>query len=248
VAAASTSTYLQVFEDLEELSAAAAEAFAESARRAVRERGRFSVALAGGGTPRTLYRCLAAGFRDSIPWSGVHLFWSDERFVPPEDPDSNYRMVRESLLELVGVPEGNVHRPETDLDDAEESALRYERALRSFFGPEPPRFDWMLLGLGEDGHVASLFPGAEALEERERLVVAIRDSPKPPRARITMTLPLINQSRETHFLVSGREKHGILFDVLRGAVNGLPARRVQPRKGSLHWWLDRDAAAAPGRK
>jgi len=244
VAAASTSTYLRVFKDLEELSAAAAGAFADSARRAFRERGRFSVALAGGGTPRTLYRSLAAGFRDSIPWGGVHLFWSDERFVPPEDPDSNYRMVRDSLLELVPAPEENVHRPETALGDPEESALRYESALRSFFDPEPPRFDWMLLGLGEDGHVASLFPGAEALEERERLVVAVRDSPKPPRVRLTMTLPLINQSREIHFLVSGPEKHRVLFDVLRGSENGLPARRVRPAEGSLHWWLDRAAAAS----
>jgi 6-phosphogluconolactonase len=243
VAAASTSIYLRVFKDLEELSAAAAGAFADAARDAVRERGRFSVALAGGGTPRTLYRSLAAGFRDSIPWSGVHLFWSDERFVPPEDPDSNYRMVRDSLLDRVPVPEGNVHRPETEHDNPEESARRYERALRTFFDPEPPRFDWMLLGLGEDGHVASLFPGAEALEERRRLVVAVRDSPKPPRVRLTMTLPLINQSREIHFLVSGRGKHRILFDILRGSVNGLPARRVQPEEGSLHWWLDRRAAA-----
>ena len=242
--AVSTSTYLRVLEGLEELSAAAAGAFAEAARRAVRERGRFSAALAGGGTPRTLYRSLAAGFRDSIPWSGVHLFWSDERFVPPEDPDSNYRMVRDSLLELVPVPEGNVHRPETELGDPDDCARRYEDALRSFFDPEPPRFDWMLLGLGEDGHVASLFPGAEALEERRRLILAVRDSPKPPRVRLTMTLPLINQSREIHFLVSGRGKHGILFDVLRGSENGLPARRVEPGKGSLHWWLDRAAAAS----
>ena len=247
MAAASTSTYLRVFKDLEELSAAAAGAFAEAARRAVRERGRFSVALAGGGTPRTLYRSLATDFRGAIPWSGVHLFWSDERFVPPEDPDSNYRMVRDSLLEHVPVPEKNVHRPETEHDDPEECARRYESALHSFFDPEPPRFDWMLLGLGEDGHVASLFPGAEALEERRRLILAVRGSPKPPRVRLTMTLPLINQSRQIHFLVSGRGKHRILFDVLRGSVNGLPARRVRPGKGSLHWWLDRYAAASEQR-
>jgi 6-phosphogluconolactonase len=244
VAAASTSLYIRVFEDLEELSAAAAGAFAEAARRAVRERGRFSVALAGGETPRTLYRSIAARFRESIPWSGVHLFWSDERFVPPEDAESNFRMVREPLLEGVPIPQDNVHRPETELGDPDECARRYESAVRSFSGSEPPRFDWTLLGLGEDGHVASLFPGSPALEESERLVVAIRESPKPPPVRITMTLPLINKSREIHFLVSGRGKHGILFDVLRGSENGLPARRVQPVEGSLHWWLDRPAASS----
>ncbi len=241
--AASTSTYLRVFKDLEELSAAAADAFAEAARRAVRERGRFSVALAGGGTPRILYRRLAADFRDSIPWSGVHLFWSDERFVPSDDADSNYRMVRDSLLDRVPVPEGNVHRPETEHDDPEECARRYESALRSFFHPEPPRFDWMLLGLGEDGHVAALVPGSPALDVSARRVVVVRESPKPPRTRLTMTLPLINESREIHFLVSGREKHAVLFDVLRGSENGLPARRVRPAEGSLHWWLDRRAGA-----
>jgi 6-phosphogluconolactonase len=247
VVAVGTSTSLKVAQDLDEIAFELAARFAEAARKEVREQGRFTVALSGGRTPEPLYRRIASTFAGGIPWKGVHLFWSDERFVPADDEASNYRMAREAMLKAIAIPEANVHRPSTGPgDDPDESARRYEERIRSFLGPSPspspPRFDWILLGLGEDGHVASLFEGSPALEERERLVVAVRDAPKPPPVRLTMTLPLINAGREIHFLVSGREKNAILYRVLRGSDPGLPAVRVRPERGSLYFWVDRSAA------
>ena len=184
-------------------------AVARALVEAVSACARFTIALSGGGTPKTLYRLLATDFREKIPWERVHLFWSDERYVAPDHPDSNIGMVRKELMDGVSIPEANVHAPRTDLADPDDAARLYEEDVRSLLGYEP-RFDWMLLGLGDDGHVASLFPGSAAVDERDRLVVAVRDSPKPPPIRLTVTPPLINLSREIHMLVAGASKRHAL--------------------------------------
>lgn len=232
---AAADTDLRVFEDLHTLSAAAAQAFVETAREAVEERGRFVVALAGGETPKELYRVLANEHADDLPWQHVHWFWSDERFVGPDDPESNVGMARECLGPLA-LPERCWHPPDTSLPSPEETAERYERELPPFLP-----MDVVLLGLGEDGHIASLFPGSPALEEKERLVVAVRDAPKPPPLRITMTLPAIHRSRAVHFLVSGSRKRDALTRTLRVEAPPLPASRIQPAGGRVTWWVDRSA-------
>lgn len=229
----------RVLEDQEELSRAAARALVETAGRAATERRKLTLALAGGSTPRRLYELLASEMRSEIPWRDVHIFWSDERYVPLDDRDSNYRMAREALLDAVPLPSENVHPPETDLADPDAAAERYEEAIRRHFLPDEPRFDGVLLGLGEDGHVASLFPGSPSLEEDRRLVLAVTDSPKPPPVRLTMTLPLINLAREVHFLVSGGGKREALA-ASRRTGKALPAQRV--RRERTFWWVDREAA------
>jgi 6-phosphogluconolactonase len=233
---AAADTDLRVFEDLPALSAAAARALIEIAKAAIEERGRFVLALAGGNTPRELYRLLADQHADELPWQHVHWFWSDERFVGPDDPESNQRMARECFAPL-SLPERGWHPPDTSLASPEETAALYERELVPYLP-----MDVVLLGLGEDGHIASLFPGAPALEETERLVVAVRDSPKPPPLRVTMTLPAIHRSRAVHFLVSGERKRETLARTLSGESPPLPASRVQPAGGKVTWWVDRAAA------
>ena len=224
---------LKIFPDKQSLSRAVAEAFVDSADRLVSEHHRFSVALAGGGTPRLLYELLSGELRKKIPWAHVHFFLSDERYVPRDHPDSNYRLVREAMLVHVAMPPENLHFPRTDFEEPEAAARHYEQSLASFFAPAEPRFDWILLGLGEDGHLASLFPGSSALDETERWVVAVKDSPKPPPVRLTMTLPLINLAGEVHFLVSGREKAEALRSSREGPPNPgqLPAHGVKPQGG-----------------
>ncbi|MFL6193890.1 MAG: 6-phosphogluconolactonase, partial [Thermoanaerobaculia bacterium] len=166
---------VRVFEDAASLTAAAAEEFANAARRSITEQGRFAWALSGGSTPRTLYRRLADDYQTHVDWSRVHFFWGDERHVPPDHAESNYRMAREAMLDALAPPPGNVHRIRAEEPDASVAAEIYEAELRSFFALSPgewPRFDQVLLGLGKDGHTASLFPGGEAVRERERLEVA----------------------------------------------------------------------------
>jgi 6-phosphogluconolactonase len=220
------------------------EAFVDAARRRIADAGRFVVALAGGNTPRILYRFLALECRKPISWECVELFWTDERLVPPGHPDSNYRMTREALLDHVDIPAANIHRPETERDDPEEAARRYEQRLFDVLG-DNPKLDWVLLGLGEDGHVASLFPGSPLLRETDRWVAVVRDSPKPPPIRLTMTLPIINDASEIHFLVTGRAKAEVVRATLEGPMEPerFPAQAVQTAEGNLTWWLDADAAS-----
>jgi 6-phosphogluconolactonase len=225
--------------------AAAAELCA-AAQAAVGERGRFVMALSGGHTPRGLYDLLARDqtLRMAIPWDRTHVFWGDERHVPPDHPDSNYRIAREALLERVPLPEANVHRVFAEEPDAGRAAAQYEQELRGFFGLEGaafPCFDFVLLGLGQDGHTASLFPGTSALEETARLVVATH-VPALGTDRITLTLPTLNHAACVVFLVCGAEKAPIVRAVLdepRGSL--LPAQRVRPT-GGLLWLLDAAAA------
>jgi 6-phosphogluconolactonase len=233
-----------VCRDLNDLSRRAAKEFVRLAARCVAADGRFISALSGGGTPKSLYSLLATEeFRAQIPWAKIHFFWGDERCVPPEYPDSNYRMAFESLLSKVPVPKENTHRIEAELEP-EIAAAKYEREIREFFrltGKDLPRFDLILLGLGADGHTASLFPGNQALEETGRLVVATYvDELKT--YRITLTLPVLNHAANICFLVAGENKAAVLRDV-RQRSKDLPARRIAPVDGRVVWFLDEAVAS-----
>ena len=233
---------------LEALSREAAARFQRLAGQSIASAGRFSVALSGGSTPRALYRLLAEPpFRGAIDWARVHIFWGDERFVPPNHPDSNYRAALEALVSRVPIPTENVHRIPTKVTDPKTAAAQYEETLRRFFAPpegEVPRFDLVLLGLGPDGHTASLFPGSPALDEDSRLVVATYVS-KLAAWRLTLTPPVLRGARHVIFLVSGPDKAAVLRDVLEGPhdPHRLPAQLVRPQDGDLTWLVD-DAAAS----
>ena len=232
----------------------AAAEFAHLAAEAVARRGRFSVAFSGGTTPQGLYGALAANarLREAVPWNRTLVFWGDERQVPPGHPDSNYGMAREVLLSKISIPEVNVHRIPGELPDASEAAHRYEDDMRAALGlgaAEFPRFDLVLLGLGADGHTASLFPGTEALRERQRSAAA--NWVDTLRAwRITLTLPAINRARTVMFLVCGADKAEAVKSVLEGpsVPDAPPARLVRPRHGRLLWFMDPDAASLLGGK
>jgi 6-phosphogluconolactonase len=232
---------VSVYESSEELAEAAAREFAARADEAIRERGRFAVVLAGGSTPKATYGILARDYRDRIDWSKVHVFFGDERAVPSDHEDSNYRMAREALLDHV--PVGSVHRMQGDLPP-DEAAGAHERELRDFFGSEElPRFDLILLGIGEDGHTASLFPETSALEVHDRWVVA-NPVLKLETTRITLTIPVINAARAVYFLVAGEGKAGALAEILEGDPDPreYPASLIQPQDGPT-WMLDEAAAS-----
>jgi 6-phosphogluconolactonase len=236
---------LRSFARPRELFACAAELLAEAAALAVQEQGLFTLVLAGGSTPRTLYELVAEPpYASRVPWRQVQLYWGDERFVPPHHEQSNYRLARETLLERVHVLADQVHPIPTDAANPEQAALAYAgtlRALAAAQGRSPPRFDLVLLGLGTDGHTASLFPGGPECAERERWCVASR-APEGAAVleRITLTLPVLNAARSVLFLVSGAEKRPILQKVLRpapGQERRYPAQLVRPA-GELRWLAD----------
>lgn len=237
-----------VFPSLDELFQAAARKFAERAGRAIEKQGSFSVALAGGSTPKGLYSLLASQAARSIPWDKIRFFWGDERHVGPSDPESNYRMVYESLLSKVPVDPANVFRVRGEEPDAAEAARSYEQTITNVFHLKPgefPRFDLILLGMGPDGHTASLFPGSQALSEQSRLVVANRVE-KFKTHRITFTFPVLNHAASVLFLVAGKDKAAALSAVFDKASSGhqVPAKRVQPVNGELIWMIEREAAQA----
>jgi len=235
---------LVIVPDSQALACEAAQRLADLARKATESRGRFSVALSGGSTPSPLYRLLTEEpYRSQIPWAQVDLFWADERCVPPDDPGSNYRLAYEALIAHTPIPAENVHRVRGEL--APKAAARaYDRELRRFFCGPRPRFDLVLLGLGSDGHTASLFPTSEALQETERLAVATTAFyDNRPTERVTLTLPPLNAARQVLFLVSGPEKAEIVQAVLADVDGRLPARRVRPVAGQLTWLLDAAAAS-----
>ena len=216
----------------------------EFATLAVQTNARFTVALSGGSTPKQLYSLLASGSIPNIPWQKTFFFLGDERFVPADHPESNYRMVRETGL-LAKVPESNVFRVRTEQANAADAARDYEQTLRRFFGLKPgefPRFDLILLGLGPDGHTASLFPGSAALNEKNALVAA-NWVEKFQSYRITFTYPVLNHAACDAFLVSGADKANIVRDVLKNYAANLPSQKVRPRDGRLLWLLDRAAGA-----
>jgi 6-phosphogluconolactonase len=226
--------------------ALARRAAAEIAGRAAAARGRFAVALAGGSTPRRTYELLAGSpHRQAVPWGQVEIFFGDERCVPPDDPASNHRMAREALLDRVPIPPARIHRIRGEAPDAAAAAAEYEAVLRAALGAGA-RLDLVLLGMGQDGHVASLFPGSEALAETGRLVRAVL-SPAPPVRRITLTLPALDAAAAALFLVAGAEKAERVAEVLSGRGPDLPAARVRPA-GETLWLLDAAAASRlPGR-
>jgi len=210
---------------------------------ALAAQGSFRVSLSGGSTPKTLYELLASDeFRDRFPWQLVSWYWGDERFVPHDHPDSNYRMTREAMLAKAPVPPENIHPVPTD-GTPEDAARRYERTLQKAYrattlDPQRPLFDVTLLGLGPDGHTASLLPGEPVLNERARWVVAV--SHGRPEVRITMTYPVIESSRRVAFLVAGKEK-ATIFNMIREGGSRVPAAQVRP-VGELLWFVDRAAA------
>lgn len=236
---------VQGFDDAESVARAAAEEFVRLSRESVEARGAFSVALSGGTTPRRVYELLASDeYNARVDWSKVHVFFGDERTVPPEHSDSNYRMAREALLSRVSIPAENIHRIE-GLGDAVANASDYESVMRGFFGDvDWPRFDLVFLGMGDDGHTASLFPQTSALEET-RAWVAGNWVEKLGAWRITLTAPAINAARRVVFHVTGASKAERLNEVLNGARDPtrLPSQMIRPRDGTLRWYVDRAAAA-----
>ncbi len=240
---------IEVLATAADLFHAAAEEFVGAARTAIGAQGRFTVALSGGSTPKALYSLLASNYADFI-WNRVFLFFGDERHVPPTDPESNYRMVEESLLTKIAIPAENVFRVPAENPDASAAAADYEAQIRRFFeikSGEFPRFDLILLGMGPDGHTASLFPDSAALDEQSRLVVANWVA-KFNTHRITFTFPVLNHAAEVMFLASGADKAEMLHQVLEGEFEGknappLPSQRVQPADGKLLWMLDEAAAS-----
>jgi len=231
----------------QDLFQAAAEEVIRSATDAVAQRGRFTIALSGGSTPRNLYTLIAANASASLPWDRMFFFWSDERHVPPDDPESNYGMARDTLLSKVAIPPANIFPIPAENPDASAAAEIYEQTLRKFFAVGPgefPRFDLILLGMGPDGHTASLFPETSALQEKSRLVVA-NWVEKLKASRITFTLPVLNAARCVAFLVSGADKAAVLHEVLEGdsPAEKYPSKLVRPSEGKLIWFVDRAAAS-----
>ncbi len=233
---------VRVFDDVASLVRATADEIVAIARDAVDARGRFAWALAGGSTPRDVYRLLASDpYRERMPWNAIHCFWGDERHVPPDHPDSNFRMAREAMLDAVPLPAGNVHRVPAEEPDPQRAAAEYESTLREFFpAADWPVFDLIQLGLGKEGHTASLFPGGTALHERERWVAAPWVEAQST-FRVTFTPPVLNHARRAMFLVAGDEKAAALHAVLEGARDPdlYPAQIVE---GNRLWMVDRAAA------
>jgi 6-phosphogluconolactonase len=238
---------IEIAPDAEALAHLAAEAFCSSATRAIAQRGKFTVALSGGRTPKALYQLLAKGisYHGSLRWEDVYFFFGDERHVPPEHTESNFRMVNEALFKPASVPLENIFRVHAELPDADEAAAMYQKSMVDFFSPDLaledgfPVFDLILLGTGPDGHTASLFPGSDALIEKRKWVVANWVAKFASR-RITLTLPVLNRAREVLVLVSGEDKASIIKEIFNqsSAESHYPIQQVAPRRGRKHWLLD----------
>jgi 6-phosphogluconolactonase len=233
----------RIFPNLDALSRAVLEAVLRIVCDAVAQRGRCAIALSGGHSPATMYELWSSEYSARTPWDKVHLFWGDERYVPQDDPLSNFRMARECLISRVPIPAVNVHPVPTGLPTPEAAAAAYESDLRKYFGSAQPAFDLQLQGLGVEGHTASLFPGSPALDELQKWVAAVEVSATPPR-RITFTPVVLNRGLNTYFLVTGNDKREILA-ALRSESNPktsqYPAARLQP-DGPVVWFLDSLAA------
>ncbi len=234
---------IRVLNDLEALSQAAAEIFVDAAEQAIAKRGRFSVALSGGSTPRRLHEILASkSFQKKIEWASVHIFWGDERCVPPDDPRSNFRMARETLLDYVPLPAENIHRMHGEKPPAK-AAEAYQNELRAFFGEETPAIDLILLGMGDNAHTASLFPHTSILNESTRWVADVYVA-EVEMFRISLTASFINQARDVVFSVSGANKASALQTVLTGAYNPqeYPAQLIRPQSAHPIWLVDKAAS------
>jgi 6-phosphogluconolactonase len=245
---------VHIFKDPEALSRAAAEIFVTLAAQAIAERGRFLVALNGGGTPKPLFHLLAADFRDKIDWIKTHVFWGDERCVPPDDPESSYGLARTILLDRVPIPADNVHRILSDTSTSlstslgpGEASTDYALTLKRFASPplDWPRFDLVLLGMGDDGHTASLFPGSP-VDATEPVIPVTAHYQDRPANRVTLTPLVFNSAWNVVFLVAGASKAEALSRVLNGEFlpERYPAQRIQPTDGTLTWMVDEAAGSA----
>lgn len=240
----------RVFDDRQALARATAERFVSGIQSAVAARGLARIAISGGSTPKSVFSLLAdpeGPFRAAVPWERLFLFWVDERCVPPDNPDSNYGVARELLLDKVPLPADHVFRIEGELEP-EEAAARYESAIRGHYrleGAQGPVFDFVQLGMGDDGHTASLFPRTQALHELIRIAVANHVPQQARSWRITLTWPVINAARDVFFLIDGAKKAGPVGRVLTGPYDPetLPSQLIQPQSGRLLFLLDREAAA-----
>jgi 6-phosphogluconolactonase len=239
---------IQVAADVDAISRAAAETIVAHISESLQLGDLYSIALSGGSTPRRLYALLAneAKLQGQVPWDRVHFFWGDERHVPPGHPDSNYCMAYNALLSKVSIPSTNIHRIRAEDSDADKAAADYEQEIRRFFkidAGQMPRFNCVLLGMGPDGHTASLFPDTAALEETKRLAVA-NWVEKFQSYRITLTAPLFNNADRILFLVGGMEKADTIKAVLEGdsRFNRFPVQLIQPTHGEVTWFLDQSAA------
>jgi 6-phosphogluconolactonase len=237
---------IRVFDAIEEMSRAAALSLIDQIRQTLIQKTLFSLVLSGGQTPRCLYRFLATEFRRMVPWTRMRLYMGDERFVPPGDPRSNYRMIKEAMLDSLPILEKNVFPMPTGLYTPEQAAISYENILRSHYDDPWPRFDAILLGMGTDGHIASLFPSEPALTETEKWVVVSR-APDEPRTRLTMTLPVINNAQKIYFLITGKDKARAFKFSLGERSPNYPASMVRPVHGRLSWWVDEAASVMMGK-
>jgi 6-phosphogluconolactonase len=241
----STNRQIQILPTAANLFHAAAEEFVRAGRAAIGGRGRFTVALSGGNTPKSLNAQLAEHYPD-FPWNRTFLFFGDERHVPPDNAESNFRMVNESLLSKISIPSENVFRVLAENPDAAKAAADYEDRIRRFFELKPkefPRFDLIFLGMGPDGHTASLFPGSDGLKDQSHLVIA-NWVEKFKTHRITFTFPVLNNAAEVIFLASGADKAEMLHDVLEVEhTPPYPSQLIQPTDGKLLWIVDEPAAA-----
>jgi len=243
---------IRLLADATELFHAAAEEVCRIAQMSMDTTGRFSLVLSGGATPRGLYQLLTEHpYKAQVEWKRVEFFWGDERAVPPDHPASNYRMAKEAMLDKLAVPQDRIHRIEGERSDIDQAARDYEATIERVLGRipgvgrRPPHFNLFLLGMGDDGHTASLFPHTPALGEKERWVMA-QEGPKEPRGRITMTPPLINAAHFIMFLVTGATKKNVLASVLQGTRDpeGYPAQLIHPLTGEVTWFVDRAASAS----
>lgn len=238
---------IKVFSDIEELNNFAAEKFVETSAEAIEKRGQFTVALSGGSTPKALFQLLASDkFSDKIDWSKVFFFFGDERNVLPDDKESNFRMANENLFEPLKIPGANIFRWQTELKNPDNIAENYEKSIKDFFkltGNAFPKFDLILLGMGPDGHTASLFPFTEALHETEKIVTA-NPVEKLQTTRLTLTFATINNAKNIIFLAAGEEKAKTLHEVLEGEFEPerLPSQNIRPLSGNLFWLIDEKAA------
>jgi 6-phosphogluconolactonase len=235
---------LLIFADAAELALEAARRFAELAEAFTNDAGRFTVALSGGSTPRAMFQVLAdKAFADAPPWRSIYFFWGDERCVPPDHADSNYRMAYEALLSRVPIPRENIFRIPAEDEDHKRAAANYSENLRTFFAAERPSLDLIFLGMGADGHTASLFPGTTALCSSDRIAVA-NYVDKLKSWRITLTADTINRARNIIFLVAGEDKAPALKEVIAGERNSeqYPSQLIEPSHGALLWMVDEAAA------
>ncbi len=235
---------INIFPDFQALTDAVVERFITIANQSVMARNFFFAALSGGSTPKPIYQALSAPVnQDRLPWQDIHLFWGDERHVPQEHPESNYRMVKENLLDFVAIPEINIHRVPTEMDPRL-AAFYYEEKLRQYFEGAWPHFDLVLLGMGKDGHTASLFPNSPGLNEEHRWFIANR-LPNATGWRLTLTKNAINAARHILILVQGSSKANMLFEVLCGDINPYekPVQMIAPMDGHLDWMVDDEAAS-----